>query len=106
MNQFENVTVKTAANIYFDGKVTSRTLEFPGGETKTLGIMLPGDYEFGTDAAELMEITRGSLMLQRAGEDGWTHVKGGESFNVPAQSRFKVVVEEITDYICSFLGKE
>lgn len=106
MSQFENVTVKKEANVYFDGKVTSRAIEFPNGETKTLGIMQPGDYEFGTEAAELMEITRGSLMLQLAGEDGWTEVKGGESFDVPAKSSFKVVVEEVTDYVCSYLKDE
>ncbi len=103
MSQFESVTIKKEANIYFDGKVTSRSIEFPDGETKSLGIMLPGDYEFGTETAELMEITRGSLMLQLADDTGWTHVKGGESFEVPAKSSFKVVVEEVTDYVCSYL---
>lgn len=105
MSKFENVAVVKAANIYFDGNVTSRALEFADGSVKTLGIMLPGDYEFGTGAAELMEITRGRLKVQLAGEDGWTVVETGGSFNVPANSRFKVAVEEVTDYICSFLGE-
>jgi uncharacterized protein YaiE (UPF0345 family) len=103
MSQFESVIIKKEANIYFDGKVTSRSIEFPDGETKSLGIMLPGDYEFGTEVAELMEITRGSLMLQLAGDTSWTHIKGGDSFDVPAKSSFKVVVEEVTDYVCSYL---
>jgi uncharacterized protein YaiE (UPF0345 family) len=103
MSQYENVTVKKEANVYFDGKVTSRSIEFPNGEIKTLGVMLPGDFEFGTDAAELMEITRGSLMLQLASDETWREVKGGESFDVPAKSSFKVVVEEVTDYVCSYL---
>ena len=50
MSQFENVTVLKKANVYFDGKVTSRTVLFADGTKKTLGIMLPGEYEFGTDA--------------------------------------------------------
>jgi uncharacterized protein YaiE (UPF0345 family) len=104
MSQFENVTVKKEANVYFDGKVTSRTIEFFDGEIKTLGIMQPGEYEFGTDKAELMEITRGSLMLQLAGDKGWTSVQSGDSFSVPAKSRFKVVVSEMTDYVCSYLN--
>ncbi len=104
MSQFENVTVKKEANVYFDGKVTSRTIEFADGEIKTLGIMQPGEYEFGTDTAELMEITRGSLMLQLAGDKVWTSVQSGDSFNVPAKSRFKVVVAEMTDYVCSYLN--
>ncbi len=41
MSQFENVTIVKAANLYFDGKVTSRTILFPNGERKTLGILNP-----------------------------------------------------------------
>ena len=63
MSNFENVTVVKAANIYFDGKVTSRVLQFADGSKKTLGIMMPGDYEFGTDDNELMEIQVGEMYV-------------------------------------------
>ena len=56
MSQFTNDTVVKAANMYFDGKVVSRTVLFPDGSKKTLGVMQPGDYEFGTSQAEVMEI--------------------------------------------------
>jgi uncharacterized protein YaiE (UPF0345 family) len=62
MKTFENVTVELEGNSYFDGTVTSRTVNFPDGSKKTLGFMLPGEYEFSTAAAELMEITSGELM--------------------------------------------
>ena len=42
MSELKNVTVVKKANIYFDGKVTSRTVIFQDGTRKTLGIMLPG----------------------------------------------------------------
>ena len=61
MSSFENVTVIKEANIYFDGKVTSRVVNFADGSKKTLGIMMPGDYEFGTDDNELMEIQAGEM---------------------------------------------
>ena len=61
MSKFESVTVVKAANIYFDGKVTSRTVEFADGSTKTLGVMLPGAYKFNTGKPELMEIQAGEL---------------------------------------------
>ena len=69
MSQFRNVTITKEANIYFDGKVTSRTLLFADGSKKTLGIMLPGDYEFNTDSKELMEILSGDLEIQLPGEN-------------------------------------
>jgi uncharacterized protein YaiE (UPF0345 family) len=103
MSQFDNVTVVREANIYFDGKVTSRTVIFPDGSKKTLGIMLPGDYEFGTDAKELMEILSGKLEVLLPGED-WKSIEGGESFEVPAKSKFGLKIQEATDYCCSYLS--
>jgi uncharacterized protein YaiE (UPF0345 family) len=104
MEQFENVTAVKKANIYFDGKVTSRTVKFADGTHKTLGIMLPGEYEFGTDAPELMEILEGDLevLLPRSSE--WVRVKGGEHFQVPANASFVVRVKSISDYCCSYLN--
>ncbi len=102
MSQFSNVTITKEANIYFDGLVTSRTVLFSDGVKKTLGIMLPGAYEFKTDSKELMEILSGDLEIQLPGE-GWQKIAGGESFEVPSQSSFKLKIHKVTDYCCSYL---
>lgn len=104
MTEFLNVTVVKKANIYFDGTVTSRTLLFPDGTKKTLGIMLPGNYEFGTDQAELMEITTGKLDVLLPGSSEWRSIGSGEQFEVASNSKFKLQVHEVTDYCCSYLG--
>jgi uncharacterized protein YaiE (UPF0345 family) len=104
MSEFSNVTVVKRANVYFDGSVTSRTVLFPDGSKKTLGIMLPGDYEFGTDAAEVMEILAGDLEVLLPDETQWRRVQGDESFEVPAKSRFALKVTALTDYCCSFVA--
>jgi hypothetical protein len=103
MTTFANVTINKKANIYFDGKVTSRTLTLGDGTTKTLGIMLPGEYEFGTEKPEFMEITAGELSVQLPGIDDWVAVAAGQSFNVPGESKFRVNVSSVTDYCCSYL---
>ena len=103
MTEFKNVTVAKAANFYFDGKVTSRTLAFEDGTTKTLGIMMPGEYEFGTAEAEIMEITSGELDVKLPGSSEFISIKGGEQFDVPANSKFQVNVKIITDYCCSYI---
>ena len=103
MSQFDNVSITREANVYFDGKVTSRTVHFADGTTKTLGIMMPGDYEFNTEAKELMEILSGDLEIQIAGEP-WRTIAGGESFEVPANSSFKLKIASVTDYCCSYLA--
>ena len=103
MDEFKSVTVVRKANVYFGGKVTSRTVLFEDGSKKTLGIMLPGEYEFSTGDKELMEIMSGDLEVLIIGQTAWKTFRGGESFEVPANSKFNVKVREVTDYCCSFL---
>ena len=103
MSQFSNVTIVREANVYFDGRVTSRTIIFADGSKKTLGIMQPGEYEFGTGAAEVMEILAGELEVLLPGSSEWQPVKGGESFQVAANSKFTMRVKGLADYCCSFL---
>lgn len=100
---FENVTAVKKANVYFDGKVTSRTIIFPDGSKKTLGVMLPGEYEFGTGAAEIMEVLGGSMSVQLPGSDEWVIFTEGQAYNVPANSKFKLKISEVADYCCSFV---
>lgn len=102
MEQFENVAVVKNANVYFDGKVTSRTVLFADGNKKTLGIMLPGEYEFGTGAAEVMEILAGKMEVLLPGQNEWQVFSDGDSFQVPANSRFKLKVQTVVDYCCSY----
>ncbi|MDQ5984900.1 MAG: Pyrimidine/purine nucleoside phosphorylase [Syntrophus sp. SKADARSKE-3] len=103
MSEFKNVTVVKEANVYFDGKVTSRTVLFADGSKKTLGILLPGDYEFGTEDKEVMEIITGDLDVLLPGTDKWKRIAGGESFEVPAKSKFGLKVKILTDYCCSYI---
>jgi len=105
MSEFKGVTVVKKANIYFDGKVTSRTVIFADGSKKTLGIMLPGEYEFNTGEKELMEIMSGEMEVLLPGEKTWTGIKGGQSFEAAANAKFKLKVKTLSDYCCSFLGK-
>lgn len=103
MTEFSNVTITKAANVYFDGKVTSRTVTFEDGSKKSLGIMMPGDYEFDTVEKERMEILSGELDVQLPGSDEWLSIKGGGSFDVPANSMFSLKIKCLTDYCCTYL---
>ena len=104
MSEFTNVTVIKKANVYFDGKVVSRTVVFADGSKKTLGIMQPGEYEFGTGDKELMEIISGELDVALPGAASARPVQAGESFEVPANSKVRMVVKSLTDYCCTFIA--
>lgn len=103
MSEFKNVTVLRKANVFFNGGVTSRTVVFPDGTKKTLGIMQPGEYEFTTSSAEIMEILAGELEVLLPGSQEWRPVAGGVSFDVPANAKFTMRVKTLTDYCCSFV---
>ncbi len=103
MDSFDNVSIIKKANVYFDGKVTSRTVLFEDGTRKTLGIMMPGEYEFVTGDKELMEILGGRLQVLLPDCTAWELFKEGQTFEVSANSKFRLIVEEVTDYCCSYI---
>ena len=102
MDKYKNVNVDKLANIYFEGNVISRNIFFKDGSRKTLGVMLPGKYEFNTEAREKMEIISGKLNLKLQNYDDWQLIKDGMDFNVPKNSSFKVNVLELVNYTCSY----
>jgi purine/pyrimidine-nucleoside phosphorylase len=103
MSTFENVTVIKAANIYFDGAVTSRSLQFANGESKTLGIMQPGEYRFTTGKPEIMEILSGEVAVRLEDDAQWKIYGAGEHFEVAGDSAFDIQVKSVTDYCCSYV---
>lgn len=101
---FENISIVKKANVYFGGQVASRTVVFADGSKKTLGFMQTGDYEFGAEAAELMEILGGEMDVKLAGSDEWNTYGEGTSFNVPGNSKFSLKVKAGgADYCCTYL---
>ncbi|MBK8856901.1 MAG: pyrimidine/purine nucleoside phosphorylase [Opitutaceae bacterium] len=102
--QFAGVTAVTKANIYFDGKVVSHTVLMPDGAKKTLGIIYPGSYHFGTAAPERMEIVAGTCQVTLDGATAEKEYHAGTAFDVPGKSGFTIAVSSgICEYICSFL---
>ncbi len=103
-SEFSHVTAVTKANVYFEGKVVSHTLRFSDGSKKTLGLIYPGKFHFGTDLAERMEIVAGQCLIRLDGTQETLTVSAGSFFDVPAKSGFDIeVAGGICEYICSFL---
>jgi len=103
-NEFRGVTALTKANVYFEGKVVSHSLLFPDGSKKTLGLIYPGAYHFGTDKAERMELTSGQCTIKLDGTSASVACSAGQAFDVPAKSGFDIEVKAgICQYICSYL---
>jgi hypothetical protein len=102
-SEFSNVTAVAKANVYFGGKVVSHTIKLPDGSKKTLGLIYAGEYHFGTDAPEIMEMVAGTCRVKLDGSEAWNDYPAGTFFKVPGNSGFTITVPaEIAEYICSF----
>ncbi len=104
MSSFSNVTVDAKANVYFDGRVVSHTVHFADNTKKTLGLIYPGKFHFGTAAPERMEIIAGRCEVILDGTTDVLEIHAGTAFDVVGNSGFTIKVDDgICEYICSFL---
>ena len=87
-------------NEYFDGKVKSIALQ-TATLPATVGVMMPGEYEFNTGKKENMQVITGSLTVCLNGKD-WHTYKAGANFDVPANCKFQLKVSCDTAYLCIF----
>lgn len=102
MSQFDNVSIFKKANVYFDGKCISHTVQFPDGSKKTVGVIFPSSLVFNTGAPETMEINSGACKVRLKGESEWKTYRAGEKFSVPGNSSFDIETVELLDYVCHF----
>ncbi len=88
-------------NEYFDGKVKS--IAFQGEQLPaTVGVMAPGDYEFGTSQREVMTVISGALTVKLPGASDWQTFAAGSSFEVAANAKFQLQVRQDTAYLCTY----
>ena len=104
MSQFDNVGVLKKANVYFDGKCVSHTVQFADGTKKSVGVILPARLTFNTGAPEIMETVDGRCRVLLKGETEWKEYGAGQSFSVPGNSSFEIEVapDEAYHYVCHF----
>ncbi|MDL2355039.1 MAG: pyrimidine/purine nucleoside phosphorylase, partial [Pseudomonadota bacterium] len=100
MTTLDNVTVTAKANIYFDGKCISHSLQCADGSRKSVGVIFPSTLTFNTGAPETMEITGGRCRVRLAGASEWQQFEGGQQFEVGANSAFDIETLDTLDYIC------
>ncbi len=89
-------------NEYFDGKVKSIAFTAPESPA-TVGVMAPGEYEFGTGKKEIMTVVSGKLAVKLPGETAWKDFSKGSTFMVPPNSKFQLKVAEDTAYLCLYV---
>ena len=89
-------------NSYFEGQVQSVGFE-RNGRRHTVGVIAPGEFHFGTAAAERMTVVSGELWAKLAAGDPWRAYPAGTTFEVPGNSGFDVKAAAPAAYLCEFL---
>ena len=90
-----------SVNEYFNGKVKS--IAFQGERLPaTVGVISAGEYEFGTSKKEVMTVVSGALTVQLPGSESWVRYGATDSFEVAANTSFKVKTEMDTAYFCTY----
>ncbi len=88
-------------NEYFDGKVKSLAFNAEGGPA-TVGVMAPGEYEFGTSTVEIMSVVSGRLTVRLPGSDAWSDYGPGSCFTIEKGKKFLLKVAVDTAYLCLY----
>lgn len=90
-------------NEYFDGNVKSLNIQgFSGKET--VGVMKPGEYTFNTELKEVMTVISGAMTIQFENSPEWELFEKHQTFEVPANSSFKLKIYADAAYLCQFVG--
>ncbi len=89
-------------NEYFEGTVKSISFQ-EGKSNATVGVMAPGEYEFGTGKAEIMTVVSGELTVKLPTSSDWKSFPAGTKFDVPGNSKFQLKVSQDTAYLCQFV---
>lgn len=102
MSEFENVSVSKTANVYFDGKCISRLVLFPDGKKVTLGVIFPSALKFSAKCRETMMVLNGKCRVRLDESEEWVGYAAGGQFEVPGNTSFEILVEEMVEYICHY----
>ncbi|MDF1763239.1 MAG: pyrimidine/purine nucleoside phosphorylase [Oleibacter sp.] len=88
-------------NEYFAGKVKSIALQ-TATLPATVGVMEPGDYEFGTNQREVMTVISGAITALLPNAKEWKTYNEGDSFEIEANVKFQVKLDIQTAYFCTY----
>ncbi|TZF81046.1 pyrimidine/purine nucleoside phosphorylase [Pedobacter sp. BS3] len=88
-------------NEYFGGSVKSLGYELAGNKS-TVGVIAPGEYEFGTSTHETMHIIEGSLSALLPEAINWQTYAAGQAFEVEKGTSFKVKTDAPVAYLCQY----
>ena len=68
----------------------------------SVGIIAPGEYEFGAIKKEVTTVTLGEINVWVEGNNSWKTYTKNETFSTPEHKNFKFKVDKVSSYICIY----
>ncbi|WP_351088043.1 pyrimidine/purine nucleoside phosphorylase [Shewanella sp. S1-49-MNA-CIBAN-0167] len=103
MSMLQQVSVAKKANVHFNGKVISRSVVLADGSKQTLGVVLPGEYEFSTAQGEIMQVISGEFDVLLPGQTEWATYATGSQFELAPNVSFSLRTAQISEYCCQYI---
>ncbi|MBB1317741.1 pyrimidine/purine nucleoside phosphorylase [Shewanella sp. SR43-4] len=103
MSMLQQVSVAKKANVYFNGKVISRSVVLADDSKQTLGVVLPGEYEFATAQGEIMQVISGEFEVLLPGQTEWAVYATGTHFQLAPNVSFSIRTAQISEYCCQYI---
>lgn len=98
----KNITVETKSNVYFDGRVTSRTCYQKDGRRFTLGVINTGIYTFDVGEREIVQLISGTAEILLPAAIQWRSVSAPDRFEVPSNCQYQIRTTGIVEYLCKY----
>lgn len=86
---------------YHGERVQSLTYD-DGEKAFSVGIITPGEYEFGAIKKEITTVTSGKISAWVEGDDQWHDYSAFQEFTIPEHKNFRYKVSETSSYICFY----
>ncbi|MEL7635292.1 MULTISPECIES: pyrimidine/purine nucleoside phosphorylase [Sporomusa] len=97
-----NLSIASRANVYFDGRVSSRSCYKENGTRFSLGVIIPGTYTFSVEDREIVQLIAGAAEILLPTEKEWKKVNAPDSFEVIANSNYTIRCYEVVEYLCNY----
>lgn len=89
-----------SVNTYMDGRVKSLGFQ-KGDDDFTVGVLLAGQYTFGTEKEEHLTVTTGPIQFLLPGGE-WKTCEAGETIVIAAGVKFELKADSAAAYICEY----
>lgn len=79
-----------------------QSLSYEDEKKLSVGIIIPGEYHFGSIEKEITTVTSGSIEVLIEGNKEWHTYLKDDTFTIPAHKNFTFKTKEVSTYLCFY----